>query len=491
MGIIQKQALRSTIINFIGATFGGLTRVIMPLFITPAQLGLLTLLDFISGAFVTIFGMGYDQVLIKLFPKYRNEENGHHGFLLFGFFLSLVGITISFILFYLFGDYFLKEDSDIELYHRFSFLIFPLIFFRIIFYNIDGYARMLFNTFIGVFLETFLSKVVIISALAAFALAWIEFDQLVYLYALSFCVPGFLVMLFALKKTKKIVLPRREIFEKAQRKDIYQYILFGLLMGASGSIVIYIDGLMIGKMLSLEEVAFYTIFFFAARFILIPGRAINRIAAVILAEAWQKNDSETIRDVYQKSCVNQLLIGAFLLGVGWTCLDPALSLSPKFAEYAPYKSVFLILGLGLLIEMATGVNTAIIATSKKYKYNTWFNIALAVLVIVLNYILIIKYQLFGAAIASMIAMGVINLMRWYFLYRTYQLQPFNFNFLKGLVLAVAFLLFCYFFSYDANPLLKIVLNLFALTIIFWGLVVGLKLSVDVNKWLLKMKQKFF
>lgn len=491
MGIIQKQALRTTLINFFGAAFGGFTRAIMPLFITPTQIGLLGLLDSISGVFVTIFSMGYNQILVKIFPKYRNDENGHHGFLLFGFFLSLIGILISFILFFIFENSFLTDVEDIELYQRFALLIFPMIFFRIVFFNIDGYARMLFNTVIGVFLETFVSKVIVAIILVSYAFAWMNFDQLVYLYALSFCIPGLLVLIFSFQKTKKITLPKKVLFETNQRKDIYEYILFGLLMGASASIVIYIDGLMISRMLSLEMTGYYLIFFTAARFMIIPANAINRIAQVILAESWEKNDKKNIQEVYEKSSLNQLLIGAYLLGVGWACLDTALSLSPKFAEYIPYKYVFLFLGIGLLIEMGTGVNTAIIATSKKYKFNTYFNITLAFLVIVLNYFLIKELQLVGAAIASMLAMTIVNLLRWLFLYREYQLQPFNFKFLKALILAVLFLVGCHFLSYDANPFLKLAINFFALTIIFWGLVVGLKLSDDVNKWLLKMKTKFF
>ena len=84
MGIIQKQALRTTVINFIGAGFGAVTRILMPIIISPAQVGLLNLLDSISGIFVTIFSLGFEQILAKMFPSYRDDEKGHHGFLVFG-----------------------------------------------------------------------------------------------------------------------------------------------------------------------------------------------------------------------------------------------------------------------------------------------------------------------------------------------------------------------------------------------------------------------
>jgi O-antigen/teichoic acid export membrane protein len=491
LGIIQRQALRTALINFFGQAFGGFVRIIiMPLFITPAQIGLLTLLDFISGSFVMAFGMGYDQVLIKLFPKYRNHEKGHHGLLALGLLLSAVGIGLSCLIYHLFGDLFLKKDTDIQLFSRFAFLVFPLIFFRIIFYNTDHYVRMLFNTVIGELLLSVVSRVIVAVAIFLFGIAWISFDNLVYLYAFSFCLPGVILLIYALAKTDRVVLPHRSFFEQPQRQQLYQYIIFGLLMGASGSLVLYIDGLMIGNMLSLKAVGIYTTFFFAARLIVIPGRSINRIAGVVLAESWQKNDMQNIREIYEKSCSNQLLVSAYLFGIGWACIESAMLLSPKLSEYLPFIDVFIFVGLGLLVEMATGVNAMIIATSPKYRYNTYFTLVLGVLVISLNYFFILAYGVIGAAIASLIASGVVNMLRWLFLYRSYGLQPFNVKFLQALIFTAVFLAVCHFVDYQMAPLQKMILNAVLLTVIFWWSVIALKLSPDMNVWLRKMKKKF-
>jgi len=492
VGIIQRQALRNSLINFIGAGFGGLTRLIMPLVTrNNTELGLLSILDSVSGIFVAVLGLGYHQVLLKIFPKYRNPENGHYGFFILGIFFSLIGISISFLIFIFFGDKLLRVETDITLFERFSFLIFPMIFFRIIFLNIDSYVRMLYQTFIGVFLETFLSKVVIAASIVLYVLLWIDFEQFVYLYAFSFCIPGLVVLVFAFMKTEKITMPSKVLFVPEERKKIYEYAVFGMLLGASTSIVLYIDQLMLGKMLSLEDVGIYSILFFAARFILIPSTGINRIAQVVVAESWLVNDMDTIKDVYVKSCVNQMLIAAFLLGLGWTMLDPVFSLHEKFTAFAENKELFLILGIGVLVEMSTGANAAIISTSKHYRYGMYLTVVLAVLAIVLNLLLIGKYQLVGAAIATTTAMSIVNILRWILLYKAYKLQPFDLNFFKAALLSALFLILCYYVSYEASPVVKIALNLIAGTIIFWGLVVGLKLSEDVNKWLLKMKNKFF
>ena len=66
-------------------------------------------------------------------------------------------------------------------------------------------------------------------------------------------------------------------------------------MGASGSVVIYIDQLMINNMISLSAVGVYGTFFFAARLLVIPSRGINRISVVVLAESWKRDDRKNIQ----------------------------------------------------------------------------------------------------------------------------------------------------------------------------------------------------
>ena len=55
LGIIQKQASRTTLISFVGMGFAAFTRLAMPIVLHPAQIGLIGLLDLFSGYFVMIF----------------------------------------------------------------------------------------------------------------------------------------------------------------------------------------------------------------------------------------------------------------------------------------------------------------------------------------------------------------------------------------------------------------------------------------------------
>lgn len=487
LGIIQKQALRNTIIGFAGAGLGAISRISMPLIISEAQIGLLQLLDAVSGIFVSIFNLGYFQVLARIFPRYRNDENGHYGFLMFGIFISLIGILASWVVYLFFGEYLFQNGKDSFLMNAFAFLIFPLIFFRILFKNTNGYVNMLYNSVIGTFLGSFVVKVLFLAALATFWLSLIDFEFLVYCYAFTLCLPGIVIIFYAFSNTKKISLPHHDLIQKSNHKEIANNMLFGVLLGASGSIVLYVDSLMVNKMISMAALGIYSTFFFAARLMFIPVTSIGHISSVVLADAWKKNDLVNIQTVYRKSSLNQLLIGVYLFGVGWACLDPALTFLP---DYVSGKYVFFFIGLGILFEMLTGVNTTIIATSEKYKFNTYFNLLLTVFAVVLNLIFINLYGIIGAAIASMLAMIIVNCLRWYLLFRSYKLQPFDKTFLKSLIIGIVFILICCLIDYEANPLVEIGINTLLLTAVFWFTVIKMKLSSDVNQWLKKMKNKF-
>lgn len=493
LGIIQKQASKTTLISFVGMGFAAITRLAMPIVLHPAQIGLIGLLDLFSGYFVMIFNFGYNLILNKLFPKYRDDKNGHSGFLVLGLFLSFLGIFIGIGVYYFIEDYLLSNQSNhdgAELIRPFAFLI-PLLFiFRILFLNIDGYVRMLMNTIVGTFLESFLTKILLFITLVLFAKSVFDFDYFIYAYSFLLALPGVVIVIYAFKKTKKITLPKSTIFEK--KNNFSSLVLFGVISGASASIILYTDTFMLYKMIPINPeavIGVYLTMLFAANLINIPSRNLNKISAVLIAESWKTNDLKNIQDIYTKSCVNLLIIGIYLFVIGWACLDPVLSFMNP--EYEIGKYVFFFLGLSKVVELGTGVNTMIIETSEKYRLNTYFNIALIFLVVGLNYIFIKEYGIVGAASTSFIAVSLINITKAIVLNKSYNLQPFTKSFWVVAFIGVMMIVAVSFVSYSANPFVKIGLNFTILTVVFWFLILKMNLSPDITKQMAKIKDRFF
>lgn len=486
MGIIRKQAIATTSLNFIGIIFGSISRIIMPFILEKAQVGLVNLLDSVSGTFYSIFNFGYGLLLKRMFPRYRSEAKGHYGFFALGLMISITGVLFALSTYFLLKDYLLtSENGDNDLILTFSFLIPPLIVFRIMGFNTDAYVRMLFNTVIGTFLDSFLTKILLFTTMMLIAFTLVSFEMYLYLYVSALILPGIVIIIYAWIKTPKITLPDRDFWVK--RKEVSTYLLFGILGGASTSIVLYIDQLMLNKMISIDAVGVYSIMFFASNLIAVPSRNLRKISSVIVAEAWKDKDMNLIENVYKKSALNLLIIGGYLFFMGWWMLPYALEFLP---EYSEGLYVFFFLGIGRVFDLATGINSDIIETGPKYKFNTYINVLFAILVFTTNIIFIPLYGIIGAGLASCISLIFINIIRLYFLQSQFKLSIYTWSFGKSLIVVIVFVLLAQFVSLPLEPILSLVILFVVGTTLYALAVLKLRLSQDANDMFIRIMKRF-
>ncbi|MFD1551997.1 hypothetical protein DNU06_01145 [Putridiphycobacter roseus] len=486
MGIIKNQTIKSNTFIFIGIGVGAISRFIMPFIFSKEEIGTFALLDSVSAFFAAIFSLGFNQITIQFFPAIKQKQNGYQKYIKIAFKYSLIGIVLGWLFYFLFDDYILGSKQPSDLIHHFSYLIFPLIFFRILFKNLDAIFRMNFKSVLGAFLDSFLIKAVILINLLLFWLKIISFDIYLYIYVLALCIPGLVMVLTSFNDQFKSRHFKHKIFEKSDRPALFSQGLYGIIASASGIIIISIDQLMVNYYLGTGAVGVYSVMFFAGILIAAPARGLKRIVTSVLADSWHKNDLPNIQKVYEKSTVNLLIIGQYLFLVGWACITPVLTFLPQYKEGI---YVFFFIGLAQLVEMMTGVNMEIIASSKKYKYNTFFNVALAFLIIIFNYFFIQKWGLPGAAAASALAMGIINIARWYFLKSTYHLQPFKKAFFTALGIGIFYYMIVSFVKVDLNPILKVLVYSILITSTYWFIILKLKLSEDLSHLVSKILKK--
>lgn len=253
--------------------------------------------------------------------------------------------------------------------------------------------------------------------------------------------------------------------------------VFSILTGLGGNIVFSIDKIIINQMLGLDATGIYTIAFYFGTLVIIPSRPLLRITGTLIADAWQKNDLRYIDNLYHKSCLNQFILGAFLFGGIWVNIDSIfIILGPA---YEGGKWVIFFIGLGYLIDMATGANVQIISYSKYYRMSLWFLLILVVLVGASMYLLIPVWGITGAAIAIALSFLVNNLLRYIFLYWKFSLQPFNNRFLI-VVLAFASAYMFGFLMPGFEVFQDIFIRSVVFTVVYVGVIVGLKASADVN-----------
>jgi O-antigen/teichoic acid export membrane protein len=214
-------------------------------------------------------------------------------------------------------------------------------------------------------------------------------------------------------------------------KKFYKKIISIAVYIWSGSLVFNIaqvfDTLVIGAVLQngMAFVGIYTLAQNMSSLIHAPQRAIVAAAVPPLSQAWKDKDYDKINRIYQRSSINQLIFAVAMFSLIWlNFTDGVLTFQLK-QGYLDARIVFLFIGLTKIIDMGTGVNSQIIGTSIFWKVDFVSGIILLALTMPLNYLLTKELQAVGPAIANLIAITIYNAIRYFFLLRKFNLQPFS------------------------------------------------------------------
>jgi O-antigen/teichoic acid export membrane protein len=154
-------------------------------------------------------------------------------------------------------------------------------------------------------------------------------------------------------------------------------------------LVISMDAMMIASYIGLEATGVYTTIIYLTSALMVPYRSIVRVSSTLVAKYWKERDMVGMLDIYQKSSSIGLIIG--LLGF----LVIYLPIQELFSFIPAYKSginVFVILMVGKIFDMYSGLNGTIFSTSKSFRYDLIFTIILCSMVYFLNKLLIFNTQ---------------------------------------------------------------------------------------------------
>jgi O-antigen/teichoic acid export membrane protein len=260
-------------------------------------------------------------------------------------------------------------------------------------------------------------------------------------------------MIFYLAVQKILYLrPMRDVYEKQTFRQIRIYGVFNFFGGATGALIDKIDVLFIGAYLGLSETGIYAVALLLASTIALPAKALMQILYPVTADAFKNQNLSKIRELYRASSSNQLLIGAFILQIIYSNFDTFFGLVKPAFLLGKYP--FLIVGIGRLFDMATGINGVLVINSRYYRYDLLFTAFLVVLTIITNNYLIPPYGMMGAAFATASSIVVYNVVKYFFVWNRLDMQPFTMETTKILGSVIAIALISYFLPtvFDASPL---------------------------------------
>jgi len=483
MGIVIRQSIKSSIFSYLGVLIGYLNILwLFPKILDPDQIGLVRTIQHVAMILVPFAQIGISQSIIKFFPQFSKIDNGKRELFSFFIFSTLFSVFIVLLIFNLFRNeiLFVFKDKAAQFIDFFN-LSLIILFILSVHGVLEAFCRSLLKTVVPNFLRNVFLRLMTLAIIVLYFLGIFTFETLLLLIVIinGFNLVALIGYLIFLREFKFVFYFR--LFDKVTLKKIINYCLFSLL-GASGSIMILnIDSIMVTSLLGLSANGIYTTAFFIGVIIEIPRRAISEITSPLIASGFQNNDFESIKTIYKKTSLNQLIIGLLLYVGIISNLDNIFYLIPKSEIFEAGKYVVVFIGLGKLISMAAGTTGEIIVLSKYYRYNIIFLVIVAFVTFYTNYLLIPIYGITGAAIGSAISLAFFNLIKFLFILWRIKIQPFTFNTLKTIGIGILAFVISYLIPQNSSEIIDILLRSFVIFVVYSLLVLFLKVSPDVNQ----------
>ena len=484
MGIVRNQSIKNSISFYIGMAIGTINTVIIYPNVFkdhPEHFGLIQILIAYAIVVSTFTTLGIPKTFVRFFPAIK--EKGQLYFL--SLVIPLLGFVLSLLVYFLFKEQIFEMMDASELLRVNFFYIILLVFF-IGFYDVlTAVSRSFLSAATPIFINEVFLKVYSMLVLLLHWFGYLDFTTFLKIYLFGYFLKFTILFLIQWKNDRfSLAFSVNDL----KLKEILGFGLFVFIGGASVMLVTKIDMMMIGSMLDLEQVAFYTVAFFIGNAIKVPGKSIGAISIPLVAKAWEKQDYKQIQTLYTKSSINQLIIGGVLFLCIWLNIDEIFSLLPT--KFQGGKWVVFYIAIAQLFSMANGVNGTIIVNSKYYRYDLYTNVILVFVTIATNYLLIPEYGIDGAAMATAISVLLFNLIRLILLKVKMNMHPFSLQTIKTIVL-----LFVMFFTLDFLPnssyaFVDIIWKSIVVVILFIPSVIYFNLSEDITAIVKELKDRF-
>lgn len=425
MNTIGKQTIKGSIYSYLGVIIGFFSVTLLRSHgLSTEENGDLEVILSFSIILAQLGSLGFFTASTRCFPYFRDDKRNHHGFLFLTLTVPMAGSALVCLLFLLLKPFIFQFTNYQDFFQDYWEIILLLTTGTLLFSSLDNYNRVaLLDAASGSILKEFMQKLTVACALAIIFIYPLPFSQFIWIWLAANLIPTALIFLKVRRQGPLDLRPDFKFLTPDIVKMLSSVSLFAVITGLSTMIIQYIDRIMINDMISTSLTGIYGITAFFGTVVAMPSRIMYRIGGVIVAEKWKSNDLAGIASIYRKSCSTQLLIGLlFFVGI-WANIHNILRMIPP--EYAAGKYVIFFVSLGGLIDMATGMNGMILATSRYYKYDTFFFLGLIFLTIGANFLFIPRWGITGAAAASALTTFLFNLYRYLFIWRKFGMQPFD------------------------------------------------------------------
>ncbi len=494
MADIRRQGIKGTIWVYVGFFLGAITTYFFTYkqWFTPEQYGLtrsLLEIGILVYAFSTIGSTFY---LYKFFPYYEdNLEKKDNDLLGLALKISLIGFAITVAALIFLKPIIVKKFStNSGLLVEYFYMVIPIGFFLLLYTILESYAYGFSKASTTIFLKETVLKLFTLLVTLLKILGLINFKTFIYLFAFQYGAIA-IILVIILKRENKLWLNfKTSRVTKKYRKKIISILALTFLTIIIAVLRTSIDAIVLAARQNLEKVAIFGFANYLVMTMGAPSRSLIAITIPILSRLWKEKDFKEIERIYKRTSINLLSFSLFIFFLILLNFTPAIQYFNLNESYLEGKYVFILLGIVTIIELGTGVNGQIIGTSSFFRFELWTSILLTVLIIPLSYFLTVKYGLIGPAVANLISFTIYNAIRYFFLLKKFNMQPFSQKTWEVLLIAVAAFAGLYFLFDEKEGLLFMFIRSILYCLIFIGLVYKRNISPDVKPILYSLQARF-
>lgn len=486
MSNIRRQSIISSVIVYFGFALGFLNTYLFAREggFTKEEYGLTGLFIAIANIMYSLASLGMQAYIYKFYPYYKdNLKPKENDMMTWAFLTSFIGFIMVVTGGWIFKDLVIqKYGTNSPKLVDYYYWIFPFGFGLTIYSLLEAFAWQLHKSVLTNFLREVLFRLftTLLIVLSFFGVLK-DFDLLIKIYALTYLLLALILGIY-LFSTGQIHLSFS--ISRVTRK-FYKKIRLLVLFIWSGTLVFTIsnvfDSLVIAAVMKdgLAFAAIYTLAQNIASLIQAPQRGIISSSVAALSRAWKDKDMGKINRIYHSSSINQIIFSVGMFVLIWLNFVDGVFTFQLQKDYLKAQDVFLFIGLMRIIDMGTGVNAQIIGTSLYWRFDFITGIILLAITLPLNYMLTVHLGVIGPAVANLVALSIYNFIRYTFLLRKFNLQPFTFRSVVPIILGLVGYFICSVLFRDQQGFGWIVIRSMVFLGIYITGVVALKVSPDI------------
>ena len=436
MGVIIRQSLKGTLVNYIGVVLGIFVQFyIVAKYLDPEVIGLSKVVYEVAFLLSTLALLGSGSTGMRFFPYFKDEKNGNNGFLYYYLLFPVVGIVLM-TLIYLglrgpIEEYFGEKSP---LFNEHFYYVIPMMVVLAFWVWSENYANINMRIALPKAVREVGMRLMMLGIYMAYGLGYIGVTGLIVGFIICYGLCMVTATAYSLSIGSRSLKHDWSFVTPDLRSKVLKYAGFLMLATISGNVIQQMDIFMLSGVKGLYSAGIYTIVVYMAEIVNMPSRNITPISTPLAAEAMKEGNLTKAQELYRQVSIHQMLASTVLLLIVWINLDNIFAIIPNGEKFAEGRWAVLFLGLSKVVYGTLNFGNTLISFSKYYYWTLFFTFILMGISIATNLYFIPIFGLSGAALASLITVLLSYAYQQYIVQVKIKTNPFAWAHLRIVII---------------------------------------------------------